>query len=382
MDSKAVRRGALTLLVGLALAAGVGHAGGASDTTFLSAEQLGEQLLGNVVKIRAIDRKEHGFGLVVGASARHVYIATARHVIGDARSERIEIAFCAGDDGSAGPRSAERVDEFAADEHDVALLRALRPPGYAPRLRALAEEASNEKGQETWLLGQAQQCGVAPRSGAIGALRDARENLRIDFPGALGGSSGGPVISGYGVLGLVTDAGDLTFTAFSTAALAAEVTAQMPGTWQLQAARNIPPTDPRAAQIDLAETLNLYLFSVRNLQGLLLQSAVPQKLFFDFSRDYNTAINRFRDARDRYDGTLQRDWPADVLPKWAALRDQLWQVHQVFWQLNEGDSKVIFEQRRSPPEVQARMMALEPQLKALQSGIESFLKVMSQRSPS
>lgn len=382
MDSQAVRRHALTLLAGLALIAGAGRAAGAPDTTFLSAEELGQQLLSNVVKVRALDRKEHGFGLVVGASARHVYIATARHVIGDTQAERIEISFCAGDDSGAGPRWAERVDEFASGEHDVALLRALRPQDYAPRLRALADEATNERGQETWLLGQAQQCGVSPRRGAVAALRDARDNLRLDFPGALGGSSGGPVISGYGVLGLVTDAGDLTFTAFSIAALAAKVSAQIPGAWQLQTARNIPPTDPRAAQVDLAETLNLYLFSVRNLQGLLLQPSVPQKLFFDFSRDYNTAINRFRDARDRYDGALKHDWPPEVLPAWIVLREQLWQVHQTFWKLNGGDSKTIFEQKKAPPEVQARMLELEPQLKVLQSGIESFLKLMSQRSPS
>lgn len=365
-------------MLAVALAVAVAAAQAASDTTFLSAEELGEQLLVNVVRVRAIDRPQHGFGLVVGTNRRDVLIATARHVVGGTRDGRIEVVFCKGGDATL---VAERATEFDAGASDVALLRVPRPEGYTLRQRALADETATTAGVETWLLGQAQQCAMGARSGAVARTRDERDNLRIEFPGALGGSSGGPVLSGYGVVGLITDAGDLTFTAYSVAALAARVAAQMPGAWQLEPARNIPPTDPRAAQVDLSETLNLYLFSVRNLQGLLLQPAVPQRLFFDFSRDYNTAINRFRDARDRYDGTLRRDWPAPVLPMWVALRDRLWATHQVFWKLNEGDAKAIFDTKKAPPAVQARMQALAPELDALQFGITDFLQALNQRSP-
>ena len=276
---------------------------------------------------------------------------------------------------------AERVPAFAGRDRDVALLRVPRPAGYAPELRLLADENALAKGHNTWLLGQAEQCGMAPRSGAIAALRDARGNLRIDFPGAQGGSSGGPVLSGYGVLGLITAADDLTFTAFSISALASLVKAQVPDAWQLEPARNIPPTDPRAAQIDLAETLNLYIFSANNLRGLLLQPVVPQKLFFDFSADYNRAVNRFGLARNRYDGALDRLWPPAVLPMWQSLRDQLWQAHQSFWQLNEGDSKAIFETHKVPPQVQAQMKALAPTLQTLKSNVDAFLIAIAQRNP-
>jgi hypothetical protein len=374
MDAQTICRRQLIVLSALFVGASVAAG---QDTTFLDPEDLGRELLVNVVRIRGM---EHGFGLVVGTTNRHVFVATARHVIGESNDGRIEVVFCQDGRGAATAQAAEPIVEFSGGASDVALLRVPRPQGYQPRLRALAEEAKIESGQQTWLLGQSQQCGLAPRSGAVARLRDARDNLRIEFPGALGGSSGGPVVSGYGVLGLIIDASDLTFTAYSAAALAAKVAAQVPGIWQLEPARNIPPTDPRAAQVDLAETLNLYIFSVRNLAGLLLQPTVPQTLYFNFSRDYNTAINRFRDARDRYDGALQRDWPPDVLPMWVALRERLWAVHQVFLAFNDGDSKAIFEQKKAPPAVQARMRALEPDLLALQSGSAEFLKALGQRS--
>lgn len=363
-----------------------------SPTGFLTGPELGERLLPDVVRIRSIDLQEHGFGLVVGATARHVFVATARHVV-DARvpadppprgaaAGRIELIFCAGDGDGSAPvvRAAERVDGFDAGGQDLALLRVLRPAGYQLVALALAAEARMAVRQEAWLLGQQQQCGVAARSGAIASVRDSRDNLRVEFAGVRGGASGGPVLSGYGIVGLVTDADDLSFTVHSIDSLMARLRAQS-GDWgQLVDARNIPPTDPRAAEIDLAETLDHYLFGVNNLQQLLLQRTIPQPRFVEFSKDYNAAVNRFRDARNRYDGTLARDWPAPVLPMWAALRDQLWQVHQTFWQMNAGDAQLIFDQKQAPAAVQDRMRSLAPALLQLQAGIAEFLNALGQRS--
>ena len=362
----------------------------AGPTGFLTGPELAERLLPDVVRIRAIDLQEHGFGLVVGATARHVFVATARHVVAaraptdpplrGAAAGRIELSFCAGDGSAPVLRAADLVDGFDAGGQDLALLRVLRPAGYELVAPALAAEARIAVRQEAWLLGQQQQCGVAARSGAIASLRDSRDNLRIEFAGVRGGASGGPVLSGYGIVGLVTDADDLSFTVHSIDSLMARLRAQSDDWWQLVDARNIPPTDPRAAEIDLAETLDRYLFGVNNLQQLLLQRAIPQPRFVEFSKDYNAAVNRFRDARNRYDGTLARDWPAPVLPMWSALRDQLWQVHQTFWQMNAGDAQLIFDQRQAPAAVQDRMRSLAPALLQLQAGIAEFLNALGQRS--
>ena len=362
----------------------------ANDTTFLSGPDLGAQLLSNVVRIASLDINEHGFGLVVSVQSRHVLVATSRHVVLprpqpgapapsiDPANRQIEVSFCAGDTSGVPSRVAQGVDAFDAGGHDVALLRVPRPAGYAPVLRALALEADVKPGVETWLLGQEDRCGLAPRSGAVASVRDARDNLRIEFPGVRGGESGGPAISGYGVLGLITDAEDLSFTLHSIASLEARVRAHNRDGWHLVVARNIPPTDPLAAQIDLSETLNLYLFAASNLQKLLLRPKVPKQLFFDFANDYNQAVNRFRLARERHDATLKTRWPDGVLAQWQRLRDDLWHAHQTFWQLNDADSQAIFDQQKTPPAVQTRMQALEPELLQLQARIPAFLQTLTQ----
>ena len=366
-------------------------ANAANDTTFFSGPEMGARLLANVVRIGALDINEHGFGLVVAVQSRQVFVLTARHVVLpraqagapaapaapiDASNRKIEVSFCAGD-AAGTARAAQIVDAFDAGGHDIALLRVPRPAGYEPLLRALSTDADVKPGVDTWLLGQEDRCGLAPRSGAVASVRDARDNLRIEFPGARGGESGGPALSGYGVLGLITDAEDLSFTLHSIASLEARLRAQNRDWWQLAAARNIPPTDPLAAQIDLSETLNLYLFAASNLQKLLLRPKVPKQLFFDFANDYTVAVNRFRLARERHDATLKTRWPDGVLEQWQVLRDELWHVHQTFWKLNDADSQTIFDQQKAPPAVQTSMQALEPELVLLQARIPAFLQTLT-----
>jgi hypothetical protein len=371
--------------VGSLLAAGLagswaGAVTGASDSTFYSGRELGGLLLTNVVKIRS--NPEHGFGLVVGAQAGYLYIVTANHVVVTAapanptvlEGSPIEVTFCEGDANGAHSHLATRVTAFDPGGHDLALLRVEQPVGYAPQLRAVAPLADIKPGEESWLLGQSQKCGVLPRSGAVAALPNANGDMRIEYPGALGGESGGPAISGFGVMGLITDASDLTFTIHSIASLQAQLRAW----WQLEPARNISPTDPVAARIDLSETLNLYMFGVRNLQKLLLRPTVPRELFHTFAGDYNTAVNRFRLARERHDGALKVYWPDGVLAQWEVLRDQLWHVHQTFWKMNDSDSQVIFDKQDSPAAVKVSMRDLEPALVQLESGIKAFLKTLAQ----
>jgi hypothetical protein len=395
VDSQAVRWSTVvsakqylraSLLVLLATGA-TGTAFATNDTTFDTGPELGRRLLQNVVRVRSPEAGgEHGFGVVIGAQGGDVFIATARHVVvrsADAARARIEVVFCAGDGGPAAGRVAELVEGFDAGGMDVALLKVARPSGYEPLVRALAADESVELRQETWVLGQDDQCGVVPRSGAVASLRDARQNLRIEFPGVRGGTSGGPAISGYGVLGIVTDADDLTFTVLGIAGIQARWQASRARSavpWQLVDARNIPPSDPRSAEVDLGETLNQYLFAVNNLQRLLLQPSIPRQRFVAFANDYNAAMNRFRDARTRHDGTLQRHWPAPVLERWLVLRETLWQVHQTFWDLNRADSQTIFDQQKAPPAVKERMHALDPQLVQLQADINGFLRSLEQRS--
>ncbi len=407
MVAKILRRSSLNLLLGLAVTS-LAHA---QDTTFLSGEELAARLLQNVVWIAAQDIGEHGYGLVVGGDERTLWVITARHVvvktamrgsaIPDEPSHRIRLRFCAGPAGEWVPGSAWPAWEAGGE--DIALLSAPRPaeagrpPGgsrkvaaphfleSAPRpreyqwvTRALAPQAV--VGEPVWLLGSNDECSLVPAQGAVRALADAGHNLRIDFTGVQGGSSGAPVISGRGVLGLMKSAEDLTTTVHDIADLQRRVQALSDVRWQLEDARNIPPTDPQAAAIDLAETLNGYLLAVRNVHMLLQQRQVARAQLDDFIQQrYNVALRRFLRVRDAYDGSLNRFWPPNVLPAWQALRQELWAVHQHFWRIDPLMPE-IYKNQQTSAEVRALMTSLEPDLVRLEQEIAQFLRLVGKEN--
>lgn len=367
MDAQAVRR-RLALLCVVACSAGNAAA---QDTTFLDGPALAERLLHNVVRLHA---DEHGYGLAVGADATHVFVVTARHVVG-ARNQ-VALHWCAA--GVAQPESAAEL-VAAFDAEDLALLRVARPAGFSePLARALAPPERVALRDPSWLLGRNDECSVIPRAGAVAMLPDERGQMRVDLPGVLGGSSGAPVATGRGIVGIATDSDNVSLTLLAIARIEQRVRAQPGLRWGLVDARNIPPTEPQAAEIDLAETLNQYLFNLRNVHALLQQRVVARATFEKDVRAYNASVDRFRDARDKYDGTLRRDWPPEVAPMWSTLREQLWAIHLNFWRVNPH-AREIFESERTPAVVREQMKALEPELAALESAIAQFLRTLGQR---
>jgi hypothetical protein len=363
-----------TLLLAL-LPAARSHA-----TTFDTGPELGRRLLHNVVRIEARDLAEHGFGFVVGVDRNHVYIATARHVVarrapaGLAEPERpsveIVVGFCAGPGATRQP--ATMLDGFDGADDDLALLRTVRPPDYAPQLDALAPPGQESVGDQAWQLGRESDCVVVPTPGVIAARPDARNTVRVDLHGALGGASGGPLVSGYGIVGLVKRSDNEVIRAHAIADVAARVRAMAAVPFQLVEAGNVPPGDPEAAVADLTETLNDYLFAVRDLHVVLGQEVVPRPTFAGMVQRYSGAVDRFKTARDKYDGTLQRNWRAGTFQEWQALRERLWTIHMQFFGLNGERAATITRTERSPPPVRQQMAALEPELAALQQEIARF----------
>lgn len=354
----------------------------AQDTTFLTGEELAARLQADVVWIAAQDIGEHGYGLVVGGDERSLWVVTARHVVvrtamlgsgvPDQPSRQIGLRLCTAPGAALSP--ADPVTSFDAGGADIALLRMPRPPGYAPVLRALSDGV--EAGESVWLLGSNDECRVVPEPGRVRAVADASNNLRIDFTGVQGGSSGAPVASGHGIVGLMKSADDLTTTVHAVADLQRRAQAAAGVSWQLAAARNIPPTEPRAAQVDLSETLDQYLLALRNVHMLLQLPTIERPRLTGYSERYNEALRRFMRVRNAYDGSLERHWPAAVPQAWGALRDELWAVHQNFWRLNP-QMEQIYRQQHASPELRAQLAALEPELQKLEADIRQFLQLLA-----
>jgi hypothetical protein len=342
-----------------------------------------------VVQINARDLGEHGFGLIVGVDASRAYIVTARHVVArrppaglegiEQVSREIDVGLCDPAVAAAARQSAEIVASFDGASADLALLRIARPAGFTLDVRALAPAETTAVGDAAWLLGREGECGLVPASGVIGGLADAARNLRIDLHGVLGGSSGAPVTTGFGIVGLAKRSDNESVSAHDIGDVLARARALAATPVLLEPARNVPPTDPQAAVVDLTETLNAYLFGARDLQTLLKQELVPNATFAELVTRYSRGVQRFQAARDKYDGTLRSNWPDDVLPAWQALRDRLWKIHMVFFGLNDTATATIQHTQHSPPWVRSQMAALEPDLIALQTGMARFTDDLARR---
>ena len=381
MAAKSAWRQVLSWLPGLVLA---GPAC-AQDTTFLSGEELAARLRQNLVWIAAQDIGEHGYGLVVGGDAQTLWVLTARHVVvrtgmrgsstPETPSRQIRLRFCTANATELLP--SEPWPDWDADGEDIALLSVARPRDYQPVTRALAPQVV--VGEPVWLLGSNDECSLVPAQGQVRVLAAATHNLRIDFPGVQGGSSGAPVLSGSGVLGLMKSAEDLTTTVHAIDDLQRRLQALPGHRWELVEARNIPPTDPRAAEIDLAETLNQYLLVLRNVHMLLQQRQVARPTLDDYMQRYNLALRRFLRVREAYDGSLNRYWPPPVSLAWRSLRETLWTLHQNFWRINPL-MEDIYKSQQSSDGVRAQMASLEPGLVRLESDIAQFLRLLAKEN--
>jgi len=337
----------------------------------MSVEELASRLIQNVVRISA-PSAEHGFGLVVGRDDRFLFIATANHVItadSPARAgESIEIRPCASP-GNAAALQGEVLATFGPPD-DVAFLKASAPASYSLDTRALSPANVQALRDPALQIGRSDECVLNARDGRLSMLRDANNNLRIDITNGIGGDSGGPALTGRGVIGIVRTAGETNLT-IQSIDYVMELARRASIPWSLVDARNIPPTTPEAAAQDLSQTLNEYLWHLRDVHGLLLQPTVDKARFTSFVDDYNRAIRHFSEVKEKYDGTLQKFWGVETLAEWQRLRDQLWSVHLNFWNMNQITPE-IFSTQRTPKAARKQLLRMEPDLQRLQTAIEHF----------
>lgn len=386
------RCAALGLGAAILTSASLDSARAADETTYYTGPELGRRLLRNLVRIRALDLSEHGFGLVVGTDARDAYVLTARHVVArrpmaglegaEQPSRQIEIGFCA-QPPTAAPQPAEMVAGFDGAADDLALLRTPLPAGYAPEPRALAASPPRElPGDAAWQLGRDDDCTLLPTPGRIANLPDASHLLRIDLANVLGGSSGGAVVSGDGIVGIVKRSDTLKITVHAIADARARIESVGGVPFTLRGARNYAPGDPQATVAELTETLTAYLFAARDLQRLLGQDVVPRSTFAQMVERYSRSVDRYMAGAEKHNGTLLAHWNQDVMLQWQQLRAEVWKVHRVFYELNGTAAKTITRTEHSPSAVKAQMAALEPALATLQSGMSRFADALARKGAS
>jgi hypothetical protein len=176
-----------------------------------SGEDLASALRPNVVQIVAhlsAEKTTQGFGFVIGEDSGQLYIVTANHVVrGDGPDEidkKPTVIFFQ-DQGKV--NDAELLGtSLPRDQGDLAVLRIQRPTRFAWNRNA---EAANPPKHDTdvWFVGKLGEWYVPKRPGAVDEIEPTGA-IRVDGLPVSVGTSGAPLISQEGILGMVViDAG-------------------------------------------------------------------------------------------------------------------------------------------------------------------------------
>lgn len=178
-----------------------------------SGEDLALALRSNVVRIVAHvvvgEPARLGFGFVVGEASGQLYIATANHVVrGDGLGEvdkKPTIIFFQDQQGKE--ISGELLGtQLPRGQGDLAVLRVQSPAGYIWRRDVLARAPVGRK-DDVWFVGKLGEWYVPTRPGAVNEIRPSGV-IRIDALAISVGTSGAPLISQNGIVGMIViDAG-------------------------------------------------------------------------------------------------------------------------------------------------------------------------------
>ena len=171
-------------------------------------EALSLALRANVVSIVAerSDGIQNGFGFIVGERHGQVYIVTANHVVrssGPDTTSQILIKYF----HEQGKAYQATLLETSHQAYDLAVLQARAPTGLAWRQDALGLPQV-ERGTPVWFVGRSAEWYVPTVPGRINTFTLDAKYLIDNLPVRVG-TSGAPLITDKGVIGMITaDAGE------------------------------------------------------------------------------------------------------------------------------------------------------------------------------
>jgi hypothetical protein len=170
-------------------------------------EQLAWGMLDDVVRISertgAGSTGEQGFGFVVGRRGKDFFVVTADHVVRDDSGKPYGDVLVTFHIDQGTPEPAVLLDLRLPQTHgDLAILKVHRPSSYDPVWPNAASTDNLSMGVKAWRIGKQERWipSAAPGQfvGLQGAIWLGFDNL--DTPP---GSSGGPVVTSSGIIGMV-----------------------------------------------------------------------------------------------------------------------------------------------------------------------------------
>jgi hypothetical protein len=174
-------------------------------------DDLALALRTNVVAISAEfqSQTQKGFGFVVGEVDGTLYIVTANHVVrSPASSDRpaqparnLTVQFY---ESTADPVAARLRGESLPPPRDLAILEVQKPVGFRWEKASVAPDGSAVRGTEAWLIGILGTWRVPPTAGRIESDEPNIDGIfEIELGAVRVGSSGAPLVSRQGIVGMV-----------------------------------------------------------------------------------------------------------------------------------------------------------------------------------
>ena len=212
-----------------------------------------EKLKNNVVKITATfddGKEENGFGTVIAERDNKLYIVTAKHVIynlderglvsNDNKTKSAVIKFSS----DLGKDYSATLLNLPASVLDISLLEVEKPKNYT----WTKEFYSNtiETGTKVWFIGRSGKWYV-PTGSFVGSVNNisADDEIIIDINSVQPGTSGAPLISSDGIVGLIFEDAADGAKAYPIAKIIKLITK----TWNYPWEMNLSPTDNQSDNI-------------------------------------------------------------------------------------------------------------------------------------
>jgi Trypsin-like peptidase domain len=203
----------------------------------------------NVVKITATlgpsAVPQSGFGFIVGQQGNQLVVITADHVVrgeDPGAEDKAPLITFFENQGSQIRGKLETV-RLPKDSGDLAVIL-VKNPGFVSLVSEAIDARPATRGLRVWLIGRAGDWNIPASPGVVAQIDSFTQRLEVEGLAARVGSSGGPLVSAEGIVGMIVMDNDLYTEATPIEPIQTQIRDRWHYPWQLVAARP-PPPEPK-----------------------------------------------------------------------------------------------------------------------------------------